>query len=162
MKILSLNCGSSSLKYSVFDIEKNKPIASGIVERIGIGNSFINYQVLDKEKLTINHDCPNHKEAIKLVVDTLLNKEIGVIKKLSEIAAVGHRVVHGGEKFVKSVIINDEALNLFKELSSLAPLHNPPNLEGIGNITFCKTSGYNGYSMASNNANEKFFIRFAL
>jgi len=131
MKILSLNCGSSSLKYSIFDIEKNKPIASGIVERIGIGNSFINYQVLDKEKLTINHDCQNHKEAIKLVIDTLLNKEIGVIKKLSEIAAVGHRVVHGGEKFVKSVIINDEALNLFKELSSLAPLHNPPNVLGI-------------------------------
>jgi len=131
MKILSLNCGSSSLKYSIFDIEKNKPIASGIVERIGIGNSFINYEVLNKERVTINHDCPNHKEAIKLVIDTLLNKEIGVIDELSEIAAVGHRVVHGGEKFVKSVIIDKEALDLFKELSSLAPLHNPPNVLGI-------------------------------
>lgn len=131
MKILSLNCGSSSVKYSVFDIEKNRPVASGIVERVGIGNSFINYEVLGKDKITIPHECQNHREAIKLVIDTLLDKEKGVIKELSEIVAVGHRVVHGGEKFVKSVIIDDTAIKLFKELSSLAPLHNPPNVLGI-------------------------------
>ena len=80
MKILSLNCGSSSLKYSVFDAEKNRQSASGIVERIGIDGSFINYEVLGKDKITVNHACPTHKEAIKLVIYTLLNKETGVIK----------------------------------------------------------------------------------
>ncbi|MEW5951581.1 MAG: acetate kinase [Elusimicrobia bacterium] len=131
MKILSLNCGSSSLKYSVFDAQKNIPVCSGIVERIGISGSFLNYEALGKEKITINKECSDHKEAIKLVIDALTDKNNGVLKNISEIAAVGHRVVHGGEKFTKSVIINREVLKTFKELADLAPLHNPPNIMGI-------------------------------
>jgi len=131
MKILSLNCGSSSLKYSVFDVEKNTPSCSGIVERIGIAGSFLNYEALGKEKITINRECPTHKEAIKLVIEALTDKSNGVLKNINEIAAVGHRVVHGGEKFTKSVIIDNEVLNTFKEIADLAPLHNPPNIMGI-------------------------------
>ncbi|GAB4032785.1 MAG: acetate kinase [Elusimicrobiota bacterium] len=131
MKILSLNCGSSSLKYSVFDADKNMPVCSGIVERIGISGSFLNYEALGKEKITINRECPTHKEAIKLVIDALTDKTNGVLKNISEISAVGHRVVHGGEKFTKSVIINEDVLKTFKEIADLAPLHNPPNIMGI-------------------------------
>jgi acetate kinase len=131
MKILSLNCGSSSLKYSVFESEKNAPLCQGIVERIGLPGSFLSYEVLEKEKININHDCPTHKEAIKLVIDTLLNKDHGILANISDISAVGHRVVHGGEKFTKSVIIDEKVIATFKELSSLAPLHNPPNIMGI-------------------------------
>lgn len=131
MKILSLNCGSSSLKYSVFDVDRNVPSCSGIVERIGISGSFLNYEALGKEKITINRECPTHKEAIKLVIDALTDKNNGVLKNISEISAVGHRVVHGGEKFTKSVIINEDVLKTFKEIADLAPLHNPPNIMGI-------------------------------
>lgn len=131
MKILSLNCGSSSLKYSVFDADKNLPACSGIVERIGISGSFLNYEALGREKITLNKECPTHKEAIKLVMDVLTDSKIGILKSISKISAVGHRVVHGGEKFTKSVIIDREVLDTFKDLSDLAPLHNPPNIIGI-------------------------------
>jgi acetate kinase len=131
MKILSLNCGSSSIKYSLFDWEKKVPLASGVVERVGAGGSFISHEVPGREKLELKNDCPTHREAIRLVVDTLTHKDHGVIEDLSGIAAVGHRVVHGGEKFVKSVVIDGPALAAFKELSGLAPLHNPPNILGI-------------------------------
>ena len=131
MKILSLNCGSSSVKYSLFDWEGRTPLASGVVERVGIGGSFISHEASGREKLTVNQDCPTHKDAIKLVIDTLTGPGTGVIESLASISAVGHRVVHGGEKFVKSVIVDDKVLDTFRELSSLAPLHNPPNIQGI-------------------------------
>ncbi len=131
MIILSLNCGSSSVKYKLYNWDKKEIIAKGIVERVTIRNSFCIHEVNHKEKVTLKHDCPTHKEAIKLIIDSLIHPEYGAIKDLSDISAVGHRVVHGGEKFSKSVIINQEALNTFKKLADLAPLHNPPNIMGI-------------------------------
>ena len=131
MIILSFNCGSSSVKYQLYNWDKKEIIAKGIVERVTIDNSFCVHEVNHKEKVTIKHDCPNHKEAIKLIIDCLIHPEYGAIKNLSDIAAIGHRVVHGGEKFSKSVIINQEVLKAFKELAILAPLHNPPNIMGI-------------------------------
>jgi len=129
--ILSFNCGSSSVKYQLYNWDKKEIIAKGIIERVTIDNSFCVHEVNHKEKVTIKHDCPNHKEAIKLIIDCLIHPEYGAIKNLSDIAAIGHRVVHGGEKFSKSVIINQEVLKAFKELAILAPLHNPPNIMGI-------------------------------
>lgn len=131
MKILTINCGSSSLKFSVFDQNKNSFIASGVVERINIGDSFINYEPLNGQKLTINRDVKNHKEAFNLVLDVLTDKDNGILTNVNEIKAVAHRVVHGGEKFVKSVVITPKVIDTFKELFSLAPLHNPPNVMGI-------------------------------
>ncbi|HOW90336.1 MAG TPA: acetate kinase, partial [Elusimicrobiales bacterium] len=131
MKILSLNCGSSSVKYSLFDWDNKIPLASGVVERVTSGGSSISHEVPGRERLEIKQDCPTHKEAIKLVVDTLVHRTHGVLENLSGIAAVGHRVVHGGEKFVKSVVIDDKALAAFRSLAALAPLHNPPNILGI-------------------------------
>ncbi len=131
MIVLSFNCGSSSVKYQLYNWTEKEIIAKGIVERVTIGNSFCIHEVNNKEKVTLKHDCPTHKEAIKLIVDSLSHPEYGAIKDLSDISAVGHRVVHGGEKFSKSVIINQKALNTFKKLADLAPLHNPPNIMGI-------------------------------
>ena len=131
MKILCLNCGSSSVKYLLFDWQARITVASGLVERVGIGASFINIEAPGRDKVTVNQDCPSHKDAIQLVIDTLTHKEHGVIHSLAGITAVGHRVVHGGEKFVKSVIIDEKVVEAFRELSSLAPLHNPPNIQGI-------------------------------
>ncbi|MBI4352258.1 MAG: acetate kinase [Elusimicrobia bacterium] len=131
MKILCLNCGSSSVKYSLFDWQAKTTLASGAVERIGIGGSLIGHEAPGREKVVVKRDCPGHKEAIKLILATLTAGATGVVDGLSGIAAVGHRVVHGGERFVKSVIIDDKILDTFRELSSLAPLHNPPNIQGI-------------------------------
>jgi acetate kinase len=119
------------VKYLLFDWQAKMTLASGVVERVGIGSSFINLEAPGREKVTVNQDCPTHKDAIQLVITTLTHKEHGVIDGLSGITAVGHRVVHGGEKFVKSVIIDDKVVETFRELSSLAPLHNPPNIQGI-------------------------------
>ena len=131
MIILSLNCGSSSVKYQLYNWTKKEVIAKGIVERVTVGNSFCVHEVNHREKFTLQQDCPTHREAIKLIIDTLIHPEYGAIEKLSDIAAIGHRVVHGGEKFAQSVLINQEVLKTFKELSVLAPLHNPPNIMGI-------------------------------
>lgn len=131
MIILSLNCGSSSVKYQLYNWDKKEIIAKGIVERVTIGDSFCVHEVNHKDKITLKHDCPTHKEAIKLIMDTLTHPEYGAIEDLSAISAIGHRVVHGGEKFSKSVIINQEVLKTFKEIAGLAPLHNPPNIMGI-------------------------------
>jgi len=131
MKILSLNCGSSSAKYMLYNWADQVIMAKGLVERVTIGDSFCVHEVTGRDKLTIKHDCPNHGEAIKLIMETLTHPEYGVIKEMSEVSAVGHRVVHGGEKFAKSVAIDDEVLQTFKELQDLAPLHNPPNILGI-------------------------------
>ena len=131
MIILSFNCGSSSVKYQLYNWAEKEVIAKGIVERVSIGNSFCVHEVNHKEKVTLEHDCPTHREAIKLIIDMLTHPEQGAVKDLSDISAIGHRVVHGGEKFSKSVLINPEVLATFKELAALAPLHNPPNIMGI-------------------------------
>ena len=131
MIILSFNCGSSSVKYQLYNWAEKEVIAKGIVERVSIGNSFCVHEVNHKEKVTLEHDCPTHREAIKLIIDMLTHPEQGAVKDLSDISAIGHRVVHGGEKFSKSVLINPEVLATFKELAVLAPLHNPPNIMGI-------------------------------
>src|SRR5512135_3244032 len=131
MIILSLNCGSSSVKYRLYDYDKKETLATGIVERVGIGKSYIQQSGLGREPIKFDHECANHKEAIKLIIDTLLDPKIGVMDDLKEISAVGHRVVHGGEKFTKSVQITPETLATFKSLYRLAPLHNPPNVLGI-------------------------------
>ena len=131
MIILCLNCGSSSVKYSLYDWEKKQTLATGIVERLGLSDSKFIYEVSGKEKMENIQSCPDHRAAIQLIMELLVSKEYGVIENLSVISAVGHRVVHGGEKFSRSVIITDEVLNTFKELTELAPLHNPPNILGI-------------------------------
>ena len=131
MDVLTLNCGSSSVKYQLYRWSEKRILAKGIVERVAIGGSFIKHEVPGRDTVKIESDCPTHKEAIELILKTLTDPEIGVIKDVKEVKAVGHRVVHGGEKFNKSVLITDEALRTFEELQDLAPLHNPPNIIGI-------------------------------
>ena len=130
MKILVLNSGSSSLKYQLIDMENEKVIAKGLCERIGLSDSILSYDN-KKEKKVFTQDIKNHEVAIKMVLDMLMDKEIGVISNINEISACGHRVVHGGEKFNKSVIIDDDVLNAIAECIDLAPLHNPANITGI-------------------------------
>ena len=129
--ICTLNCGSSSVKYNGYNWEKEEVLAVGIVERVTIGGAFCQHQVPGREKVRIDHECPNHKEAIKLVMETLVHPEYGVLKDLSSIQAVGHRVLHGGDVYTKSVIITPEVLQKFRDLSDLGPLHNPANVLGI-------------------------------
>ncbi|MCX7038773.1 MAG: propionate kinase, partial [Spirochaetes bacterium] len=132
MDILTLNCGSSSLKYQLYRWDAKDVLASGIVERVTVGGSFINhYSKKSGKKVKRERECPNHKVAIEFIVETLLDAEVGAISDLRDIRAVGHRVVHGGDKFAKSVVIDDHALSTFRELADLAPLHNPPNITGI-------------------------------
>ncbi len=130
MKILVLNSGSSSLKYQLIDMTNEEVIAKGNFERIGQDNSFLTHKVGD-EKHVIECPVKNHEEAIKVVLEQFTNSEYGVIKSLGEIDAVGHRLVHGGEKFSKSVVITDEVIEQVRECSSLAPLHNPAGILGI-------------------------------
>ncbi len=131
MNVLVINCGSSSLKYQLIDSDSEKVLAKGICERIGIDGGEFTYQKAgcDKEKSDV--DMPTHKEAIQLVLDALTNEKSGAIQDLSEIGAVGHRVVHGGEKFASSAVITDEMLAAVEACNDLAPLHNPANLIGI-------------------------------
>jgi acetate kinase len=129
--ILILNCGSSSVKYRLENWDQESTMAAGIVERVGIGGSFCAHELPGRDKITVQHDCPDHREAIKLVVATLTHADYGAIREMSQIAAVGHRVVHGGERFAESVVITPEVLTTFRELAGLAPLHNPPNILGI-------------------------------
>ena len=131
MNILVINCGSSSLKFQLIDMTTEAVQAKGLCERIGIDGSRIVYTPAGGEKMTIESPMPTHTEAIKLVLDCLTNAEYGVIKALKEINAVGHRVVHGGEKFASSTIITDEVIKVIEECNELAPLHNPANLIGI-------------------------------
>lgn len=130
MKILVLNSGSSSLKYQLIDMTNEEVVAKGNFERIGHGNSFVTHKV-GEEKYKIEHTVNNHEEAIKFVLEQFTNPKYAVISSLSEIDAVGHRLVHGGEKFSSSVIINDDVVEKVKECSSLAPLHNPAGILGI-------------------------------
>ena len=130
MKILVLNCGSSSLKYQLFDAETEAVLAKGLCERIGI-DGRLKHEVPGMDKKVFELDLPDHTTAIQAVIDALTNAEYGVIKDVKEINAVGHRVAHGGEHFAKSVIITDEVLNAIKDCIELAPLHNPANIAGI-------------------------------
>lgn len=131
MKILVINCGSSSLKYQLIDMENEKNLASGLVERIGIEGSVLTQKVEGREKYIVKTPMQDHKDAIKIVLNVLVDKENGVIADMSEISAVGHRVVHGGEKYSQSVLIDDEVMAALEEVAKLAPLHNPPNIIGI-------------------------------
>ncbi len=131
MKILVINCGSSSLKFQLIDSETEQWLAKGLCERIGIDGSQIVYQKAGGDKETTVSPMPDHTEAIRLVLEALTNEKTGAIKELSEIDAVGHRVVHGGEKFASSTLITPEVIEAIKECNDLAPLHNPANLIGI-------------------------------
>ncbi|MCR4651648.1 MAG: acetate kinase [Lachnospiraceae bacterium] len=131
MNILVINCGSSSLKYQLIRSETEEVIAKGLCERIGMEGSMITHQPAGGEKVTTESPMPDHTEAIRLVLDRLLDKEVGVIGSLSEIGAVGHRIVHGGEHFAGSVVIDDDVIKAIEECNDLAPLHNPANLIGI-------------------------------
>ena len=131
MNILVINCGSSSLKYQLIDSDSEKVLAKGLCERIGIDGSAITHQPAGGEKVTTEVEMPNHTEAVKYVIGKLVDKEVGVVSSLDEIGAVGHRIVHGGEKFSGSVVIDDEVIKAVEECNDLAPLHNPANLIGI-------------------------------
>ena len=131
MKTLVINCGSSSLKYQLIDMSTEECMVQGLVERIGIEGSVLTQKVEGKDKYVINKEIKNHKDAIKLVLEALIDPAHGVIKSMEEISTVGHRVVHGGEKYSDSVLINDEVLQSIKDCIALAPLHNPPNIIGI-------------------------------
>ena len=131
MKILVINCGSSSLKFQLIDSESEQVLAKGLCERIGIDGSSISYTKSGCDKETCNKDMPTHNQAIQYVIEALTNDKTGVITDLSEVGAVGHRVVHGGEYFSSSVVINDEVLDKIAKCNDLAPLHNPANIIGI-------------------------------
>lgn len=131
MNVLVINCGSSSLKFQLIQSDTEDVLAKGLCERIGIEGSRIVYTPAGKDKITIESPMPDHTNAIKLVLNCLTDETNGVVKSLSEIHAVGHRVVHGGEKFASSVVVNDEVMKAIEECSNLAPLHNPANLLGI-------------------------------
>ena len=131
MKILVLNCGSSSIKYALYNMDDKSVMTSGGAERVGLDGAFVKVKMPDGTKKKVMHDIPEHTEGVKFIFSLLTDPEIGVIKSLDEIDAVGHRMVHGGEKFNKSVLLDDEVLKTFEECSDLAPLHNPANLKGV-------------------------------
>ncbi|ACK42219.1 MULTISPECIES: acetate/propionate family kinase [Dictyoglomus] len=131
MKVLVLNCGSSSVKYQVFDMKNESVLAKGLAERIGLEGSRIVYQRGSEAKKVFEIPLPTHKKAIEEIFKLLVDKNNGVLQSLNEIDAVGHRVVHGGDKFVESVLVNDEVYSIFKGILDLAPLHNPYNLQGV-------------------------------
>lgn len=131
MKILVLNCGSSSLKYQLIDMDGEKVLAKGLVERIGIEGSRIKHTKTGLDAVTREVPFPDHSAAIKYVLDILVDPELGVLKSLDELGATGHRIVHGGEKFTKSVLVTPEVVKGIEEVIPLAPLHNPANLMGL-------------------------------
>ena len=131
MNILVLNCGSSSAKYKLIEIKENKTLAEGGVEKIGLPDGFIKLKFDDGSKKNIDLGLTDHKGAIKAILDALVHPEYGCIKDLKEIDAVGHRVVHGGEKFSRSVLITEEVKDMIRECYGIAPLHNPVNMAGI-------------------------------
>ena len=134
MKVLVLNCGSSSIKYKLFEMADHSVLAQGGVEKIGLPDSFLQVKLPNGEKVVIEKEMPEHTVGIQLILDTLVDEKIGCIKDLKEIEAVGHRVVHGGEKFNQSVVITPEVKDMIVKCAELAPLHNPANLKGIDAI----------------------------
>ena len=135
MKILVLNCGSSSIKYKLFDMTTKEVMAQGGIEKIGLPGSFLKLTLPNGEKKILEKDIPEHTAGIDFILNTLVSKEYGAIQSLDEINAVGHRMVHGGEKFAKSVLIDQEVLDTFIACNDLAPLHNPANLKGVNAVT---------------------------
>ncbi len=131
MKILVINAGSSSLKFQLIDMDGEKLLVKGNCDRIGLDNSVLKYQKTGSDEIVSNKDMENHKDAIKVVIEALTNRETGVIKDMSEISGVGHRVLHGAEKFHDPVIINDKVMETVRECIPLGPLHNPANIMGI-------------------------------
>lgn len=131
MKILVLNCGSSSVKYKLIDTDHSEVMAEGGVERIGLDDAMIKFKLPDGQKKTLGLGEVDHAKAIQAILDVLVNPEYGCIRSLDEIQAVGHRVVHGGEKFNASVLIDDEVKQMIRECYDIAPLHNPANMTGI-------------------------------
>ncbi|MBO4578574.1 MAG: acetate kinase [Clostridiales bacterium] len=131
MNILVINCGSSSAKFQLFDVDSGKVLAKGNAERIGIGNSKLTYNPDGGKAIVIEQDMPDHKVAVKMILDALVNPEYGVIASVDEIAAVGHRVLHAGKYYSESVIVNDDVKRVIRECFPLGPLHNPANLIGI-------------------------------
>ena len=134
MKILVLNCGSSSIKYKLFDMSNKEVIASGGIEMIGLEGSFLKFLAPDGEKRIIERDIPEHTVGVELILQTLTDPKYGAIKSLNEINAVGHRMVHGGEKFTESALLTPEVLEAFEACNDLAPLHNPANLKGVAAV----------------------------
>ena len=135
MKILVLNCGSSSIKYALYNMDDNSVMTSGGAERVGLDGAFVKVKLANGEKKQIMHDIPEHTEGVKFIFSLLTDPEIGVIKSLDEIDAVGHRMVHGGEKFAESVVITPEVIEAFEAVSDLAPLHNPANMKGVNAVS---------------------------
>ena len=131
MNILVINCGSSSLKYQLIDMEEKKVLAKGLAERIGIEGGRVKYEAAGKDEIVIEEKLADHKAALKIVLDSLQHPEYGAVKSLDEIDAVGHRVVHGGEAFAQSVIIDEKVMKAINDNVEIAPLHNPPNIIGI-------------------------------
>ncbi len=131
MKVLVINSGSSSVKYQLFNMKNEEVMVKGVVERIGIENSFLKQEEQNGEEIKIQEEVEDHSSAINLIVDTMLDNSAGILESMEEIEAVGHRVVHGGEEFAGSVKISDDVIAKMEEVSDLAPLHNPPNLAGI-------------------------------
>jgi acetate kinase len=130
VKILVINSGSSSLKFQLFNMENENVLAQGLFQRIGINNSYLEFNN-NQDELIIEKEIPDHITAVKLLIDTLLSKDQGVLKSMEEIEAVGHRLVHGGEKYKQTVIINEEIIKQLEKTVELAPLHIPPNIAGI-------------------------------
>ena len=135
MKILVLNCGSSSIKYKLFDMDKNDVIAQGGIEKIGMKGSFLKLTDANGEKVIIEKEIPEHTCGVKFIFEVLTTGKYAVLKSLSELNAVGHRMVHGGEKFNKSVLLTPEVLEAFAACNDLAPLHNPANLKGVNAVS---------------------------
>ena len=135
MKILVLNCGSSSIKYKLFEMDSKSVLAQGGIEKIGLKDSFLKFTMPNGEKVQLDREIPEHTAGIEFILATLTDKQYGCIQSLDEINAVGHRLVHGGEKFNKSVLITEEVIDKVKECSDIAPLHNPANLKGVAAVT---------------------------
>ena len=135
MKILVLNCGSSSIKYKLFDMTTKEVIAQGGIEKIGLKGSFLKLTLPNGEKKVLEKDIPEHTIGVEFILNTLISPEYGAIKSLDEINAVGHRMVHGGERFSESVLLNKEVLEAFAACNDLAPLHNPANLKGVNAVS---------------------------
>lgn len=135
MKILVLNCGSSSIKYKLIDMTANQVLEQGGVEKVGLKDSFLKHTKINGEKKVLEKEIPEHTVGIEFILETLTSPNGGAIKSLNEIDAVGHRVVHGGEKFNSSVLITDDVIKKIEECIKIAPLHNPPNLKGIAAVT---------------------------
>lgn len=134
MKVLVLNCGSSSIKYKLFDMSNKEVIAQGGIEKIGLPGSFLKLTLPSGEKKVLEKDIPEHTVGVEFILNTLVHPEYGAIKSLDEVDAVGHRMVHGGERFSKSVVLTKEVLEAFAACNDLAPLHNPANLKGVNAI----------------------------